>query len=167
MITKELIANFFDACRRGNNQQAELMLNANADLINARDVKGFSPLIIAVYNNQPAVVDMLLQRGADKELQDEGAGNTALMGVCFRGYKEIAAKLIEAGVDVNQRNNQGANALTFAATFGHLEIAEILLKNGADLFARDVRGKSPLDHAVIQENWEMVKLLEQYLPKGE
>jgi ankyrin repeat protein len=89
-------------------------------------------------------------------------GNTALMGVCFRGYKEIAAMLLDAGVDIDQRNHQGATALTFAATFGHLEIAEMLLKHGADITARDVRGKSPLDHAAIQENWDMVALIEQY-----
>jgi ankyrin repeat protein len=70
---------------------------------------------------------------------------------------------VDAGADVNQRNYQGANALTFAATFGHLEIAEMLLFKGADMNARDVRGKSPIDHAVIQENYEMVALMEKYL----
>jgi ankyrin repeat protein len=153
---------FFDACRRGDLAEAEQMLKANSTLINIEDVKGFTPLIIAVYNNQPAVVDYLLQKGAKLEMHDL-SGNTALMGVCFRGYKELAKRLIDAGVDVDQRNHQGATALTFAATFGHLEIAEMLLQKGADINARDVRGKSPLDHAAIQENWEMVKLIESYI----
>jgi ankyrin repeat protein len=39
----------------------------------------------------------------------------------------------------------------------------MLLKKGADINARDVRGKSPLDHAAIQENWDMVSLIEQYI----
>jgi hypothetical protein len=165
MISVEQIANFFDACRRGNSKAAAEMLEANPELIDAEDMKGYTPLIIAVYNNQPEVVDLLLQKGAKVEVQDQ-AGNTALMGVCFRGYKELVPKLLQAGAEVNQRNYQGANALTFAATFGHLEIAEMLLEKGADMYARDVRGKSPLDHAAIQENWEMVKLIERFI-RGE
>jgi ankyrin repeat protein len=70
--------------------------------------------------------------------------------------------LIEAGADVNQRNVNGATALTFAATFGHLDIAKMLLEKGADIYVPDVRGKSPLDHARMQENWEMYELLGQY-----
>ena len=85
------------------------------------------------------------------------------MGACFKGYREIVNRLLDAGVDVNQRNFQGATALTFAATFGQLEIAEILLNRGAELDVRDVRGKSPIDHAVIQENLPMVQLLEKHL----
>ena len=85
------------------------------------------------------------------------------MGVCFKGYTEIAKKLIDAGADVNQRNSQGAPALTFATTFGHLEIAKMLLEKGADLSLRDSRGKSPLDHAMIQENTPMVELIQQYV----
>ena len=152
----------FDACRRGDLQQVEALYNANPGIIQQEDTKGFTPLIIAVYNNQPPVVDFLLQKGANPDEQDL-SGNSALMGVCFKGYTEIAKKLIDAGADVNQRNSQGAPALTFATTFGHLEIAKMLLEKGADLSLRDSRGKSPLDHAMIQENTPMVELIQQYV----
>lgn len=154
---------FFDACRSGDKALVEKIYAERPDIIHAEDARGFTPLIIAVYNNQPEVVDFLLEKGAKPETHDQNAGNTALMGVCFKGYKELAEKLINAGADINQRNNQGATALTFAATFGHIEIARLLLDKGADVRARDVRGKSPLEHAVIQENEEMVTLLQQYL----
>ncbi|GAC1450271.1 MAG: hypothetical protein NVSMB7_12500 [Chitinophagaceae bacterium] len=151
----------FDACRRGNREEVEDLYEIAPDLIHAEDYKGYTPLILAVYNNHPGVVDFLLQKGAKTDVQD-ASGNTALMGVCFRGYQELAAKLIDAGAAVNQQNGSGATALTFAATFGHLQIAELLLKKGADVSLRDVRGKSPLDHARIQENDEMVALIERY-----
>lgn len=156
----------FDACRRGDVALVEEIYTINPDIIHVEDFKGFTPLIIAVYNNQPDVVDFLLGKGARMEMQDQQAGNTALMGVCFRGYKEIAQKLIDKGADVNQRNSQGATALTFAATFGHLEIAEMLLEKGADVFVPDSRGKTPLDHAILQENEEMVELLQRYATRS-
>ena len=153
---------FLDACRRGDLQQVIALFEADNTLLNTADAKGFTPLIIAVYNNQAEVTVFLLSHGAHANSQD-ASGNTALMGAAFKGYKILAEKLLVAGAEVNQRNYQGANALTFAATFGQMEIAELLLQKGADIFAKDVRGKSPIDHAVIQENEPMVLLLERYI----
>ncbi|MCW3080429.1 MAG: ankyrin repeat protein [Segetibacter sp.] len=151
----------FDACRRNDRELVEKIYEENAEAIHTVDMKGFTPLILAVYNNSVEVVDFLLEKGAGTSGQD-AAGNTALMGVCFKGYTELARKLVDAGADVNERNSNGATALTFAATFGHLQIAEILLQKGADVFVQDARGKTPLDHARLQENWPMYDLIEQY-----
>lgn len=151
----------FDACRRNDREKVERIYEAAPASIHAADMKGFTPLILAVYNNSVDVVDFLLQKGAKTEGQD-AAGNTALMGVSFKGYRELAQKLIDAGAEVNERNVNGATALTFAATFGHMEIAEMLLKNGADTTITDARGKSPLDHARIQENWPMYDMIAGY-----
>lgn len=153
---------FFEACRRGDLQEVHSMYDEDPACLQLQDQRGFTPLIIAVYNDNINVAEFLLEKGAKVEMHDM-AGNSALMGVSFKGYKTIADRLIKAGADVNQRNANGATALTFAATFGHLEIAEMLLKNGADLNLRDSRGKSPLDHAILQENEPMIALLEKYV----
>jgi len=152
---------FFDACRRNDLSTVQALYRQDPSLIEIADARGFTPLILAVYNEAPEVVAFLIAHGADLHAQD-ASGNTALMGVCFKGYQRIAQQLLNAGADVNQRNANGATALTFAATFGHLQLAEWLLQRGADLGLRDSRGKSPLDHAYIQENDAMIALLEQY-----
>ena len=154
----------FDACRQGNIEKIKELYEANPAILNAEDNKGFTPLILATYNNQAEAVDFLLEKGAAVD-PPEASANSALMGVCFKGYADIAAKLLDAGAEVNQTNANGATALTFAATFGHLQIAEMLLKKGADVHIRDSRGKSPADHARMQENWPMYDLLEQYANK--
>jgi ankyrin repeat protein len=152
---------FFDACRQGDLATVEQLYHSDHSLVNITDVRGFTPLIIAVYNNEVAVTDFLLHKGAAVDAQD-ASGNTAMMGAGFKGYIALIKRLLDAGANVNQRNFQGATALTFAATFGQLEIAELLLQNGADLNVTDVRGKSPLAHAIIQENEAMIALLEKY-----
>ena len=58
-------------------------------LINFQDDKGYTPLIIACYNNKYDAAKLLLDAGAFVDAQDFG-GNTALMGVSFKGYSEIA-----------------------------------------------------------------------------
>ncbi|MCW3075280.1 MAG: hypothetical protein JWP69_2349 [Flaviaesturariibacter sp.] len=152
---------FMDACRRGDEGDVVKMCELFPELINEQDSKGFSPLIIAVYNNQLPVVSVLLQNGAEVNAQDR-SGNTALMGACFKGYKEAAELLVNNGADVNLLNGQNAPALTFAATFGQIEIAKLLLEHGADITVNDSRGKTPLGHAILQENEGMISLLQQY-----
>lgn len=156
------ITDIFDACRKGDLDRVKKIYDFDAESIHAEDHKGFTPLILAVYNDNAPVVQFLLEKGAKVDRPDL-SGNSALMGVCFKGYKNITKMLIDAGVDVNQRNSNGATALTFAATFGHLEITEMLLKNGADIELRDQRGKSSLDHARLQENEAMIALIEKYV----
>lgn len=161
IIMSAITSDIFDACRKNDRTVAEKIYEQDSSVINSTDIKGFTPLILAVYNNSPEVVDFLLENGADVNAQD-AAGNTALMGVCFKGYKDLAKKLIGAGADVNQVNVNGANALTFAATFGQLEIARLLLEKGADYDQPDLRGKTPYNHAIIQENIPMIELIEEY-----
>ena len=152
----------FDAVRTGNIEDVEKLLDLFPELINAVDAKCYSPLIIAAYNDHESIVAFLLKRGANVNAAD-AAGNTALMGAAFKGYTTIVKALIDAGAEVNLRNQQDAPALTFAATFGRLEIAELLLDNGSQINLADNRGKTSYDHAVLQENEEMITLLKKYL----
>ncbi|MGZ8536860.1 MAG: ankyrin repeat domain-containing protein [Flavisolibacter sp.] len=157
MDSKEL-AFFFDACRRGDEKDVTKFCELFPELIDEKDAKGYTALIIAAYNNQTTIVSILLNAGANPDSQDL-AGNSALMGASFRGYPEVAELLLNAGANPDLRNEQGAPALIFAATFGQLEIAGNLIKRGADKNLVDSRGKSALDHAVLQENEAMIALL--------
>jgi ankyrin repeat protein len=158
MDTKELLF-FLDACRRGDRGDVTKMCELFPELINESDNKGFTPLIIAAYNNQLGVVETLLQAGADTTAGDRN-GNTALMGAIFQGYDAIVHKLLHAGADPNMQNGQGATALTFAATFHRNQLAQRLLQAGADKNIADAFGKTPLDHARVQGNDVLVHILE-------
>ena len=160
-MNHDLLHDLFEACRRNDRPAAEALLQQDPELLAATDARGFTPLIIAVYNGSPDVAEALLEGGAAPDAVD-AAGNTALMGVAFKGYEALAQTLLDRGAGVDVRNGNGATALTFAATFGHLGIARALLQRGASLDLRDARGKSPIDHAVIQENEAMVALLLEY-----
>ena len=151
----------FEACRQNNLLNVQKIYAADPSSIHAIDARGFTPLILAVYNNATEVVVFLLEKGVKTDGRD-AAGNTALMGVSFKGNVELAEKLIKAGANVNERNSNGATALIFAANFGHLQMATLLLQNVADISLADASGKTPLDHARLQENWEMFDLIKQF-----
>ena len=155
------VHDLFNGCRIGDLEAVNAICSLHPESIHKVDARSFTPLVIAVYNNQPAVVQLLLQKGARVNDADV-SGNTALMGVCFKGYKDIAEMLIKAGANVNQTNNTGSTALIFAATFGQLDIAQLLLNNDADVYLADNRGKTPLDYAALQQNDTMITLLSKY-----
>jgi hypothetical protein len=159
-------SDLFEACRRNDTDAVQQIITAHPELMSVQDAKGFSPVLIAVYNQAEEAAQCLLQMGAPADLPD-ASGNTALMGASFKGFTQLVSALLQAGVDINQRNGQGATALTFAATFGKMEVAEILLEHGAAWDVPDSRGKTPIDHAVIQENEPMVRLLEKYEQRGQ
>src|SRR5471030_3148334 len=97
------------AARKGNLEVLQELITQKADL-NKRDEKGYTPLIIACYNNQYAAAKLLLDAGADVNAADSG-GNTAIMGVAFKGYPDIAKLLLANGADVNLQHGNGGTAL--------------------------------------------------------
>ena len=70
--------------------------------------------------------------GTDLDEGEPTLGSTPLISAAVFGKTEIARTLIEAGADVNLKNNEGSTALHSAAFLCRLEIVEMLLENGAD-----------------------------------
>lgn len=126
--------------------------------IDTTDGRGSTPLIIAVYNDHEAAVNLLLTCGADPNAADL-SGNTALMGACYKGYFPMVRKLLEHQARVDQRNLNQATALIFAATFGHVEIVKLLIDYNARLDLKDRFGKTALDYAAGQDNNDIVELI--------
>ncbi|TCI91378.1 ankyrin repeat domain-containing protein [Tenacibaculum sp. M341] len=148
----------FQYSREGDTAAIEVLYKENPEIINSVNNKGFSPLILAVYNDQEETVRFLLKNKVNTEAQGMH-GNTALMGACFKGYLNIVKLLMMYKADVNKKNYNNATALIYAATFGHTEIVKELLKNGADVNLKDSRGNTALDHAIMQDNKEVVEAL--------
>ena len=51
-------------------------------------------------------------------------GNTPLIYAAMFGMKELVTALLEAGVNINSANDDGATSLNVASECGHLDIAE-------------------------------------------
>lgn len=100
------------------------LLDEGADL-NARDHRGFSPLMLAAYAGHEEAFTLLLDRGADPNSTDL-AGNSVLMGVAFKGHLDLATKLLAAGADASVKNHAGLDARGFADNFGRHDILALL-----------------------------------------
>lgn len=148
----------FEAARLGRVDMIAPLLKAGVD-IDGTDKRGFTPLILAAYNGQMPAVEALLAAGADACKPDAGQGNTALMGVAFKGDDAIAARLLQTRCDVNARNKAGQTALMMAALFGRTGQIDMLLKAGADRTLADATGRTAASVAAAQGNTEMAQAL--------
>ena len=101
--------NIFEASRTGDLERIIELSNTDKNLLDSADYKGFTPLILACYNNNIDIVSFLLEHEVSIDNGDN-SGNTALMGVSFKGDLGIAKRLLKSGADPNLRNYNGATA---------------------------------------------------------
>src|SRR5258707_504542 len=66
------------AARTNNVKLAQQLIDQKID-VNQKDDRGYTPLILATYNQSPDVAELLLKHGADPEARDT-TGRSALMG---------------------------------------------------------------------------------------
>jgi uncharacterized protein len=145
----------FAAARMGRDDVLPALVQAGADL-EGTDPKGYTALILASYNGQESTTALLLSYGVRVDAGDGERGNTALMGVAFKGYTPIAKLLVDGGADVNVRNFAGQTALMTAALFGRTEIIDLLLAAGADPKLADASGNTVVTLARSQGNQKLV-----------
>ena len=136
------------AAREGETDIVTGLLKAGTP-VEARDARGFSPLILAAYHGHTQTVKALIAAGADACAGDN-RGNTALMGAAFKGYADVVKVLNAQPCAVDQTNRLGQTALMFAVLFGRDEVANELRHQGASPALRDASGRSAEDWARTQ-----------------
>ena len=80
--------------------------------------------------------------GSNLNEKDPLGGSSPLISACLFGKTAMAKMLIEAGADLNFRNNDGSTALHTASFFCHPEIVRMLLDKGADKTIKNKYGST-------------------------
>jgi ankyrin repeat protein len=114
----------------------EILIDYRAD-VNAVDKDGCTPLMMACESGNTAIVELLINSGADLEKrQSNFEGMTALLFACDRGYFDAAILLVNAGADVNIATlNNETTPLMWAAVHGNMEFVRCLVEKGANITA--------------------------------
>ena len=112
--------------------------------------------------NGSNVVAFLLENGAninDKEVRDT-IDQIPLIVAADGECKDIVEMLLEAGADIEHRNDQGETALIAAAQNGYTEIVQMLLDAGANVNQENADGETALDLAIkLRHKKDLVDLL--------
>jgi len=122
------------------------LLDAGADL-HAKDEDGFTPLYWAAVSSGKDVFDLILAKG-DYE-------DTIYLAAC-RGQLERVKTLIEAGTDVNAKDEFGCTPLQWAVLADSPAVAEFLVAKGADVNVQDKNGFAPISVAPGQNTIQLL-----------
>ena len=129
------------ACANGNWRQAKFLLERHAK----PEPEGGQPALLAAAGGEDdaAGVKLLLKFKARVDARGR-LNRSALHVACLAGNPEIAQALIEAGADVNARDEHGITPLIEATRAGSIETLRVLASKRPDASAVDNLGRNAL-----------------------
>ncbi|KAH8895403.1 purine and uridine phosphorylase, partial [Thozetella sp. PMI_491] len=107
----------------------------------------FSSLAVASYFGHEAVVQQLLDKGADIEAKDTEYSQTPLSWAAQKGHEAVVQQLLDKGADIEAKDKSSLTPLLRAAQNGHEAVVQQLLGKGADIEAKDDYSLTPLSRA--------------------
>ncbi|MDE0432761.1 MAG: ankyrin repeat domain-containing protein [Bryobacterales bacterium] len=160
------------AADRGNVQRIHDLLRRGADL-EARDLDGNTPLMLAVSAEEPEAVNRLLEAGADITTQNF-VGDTPLHLAALNADPDLTARLLEANANPNLRNEQDRTPLHSLATGltpndvsrPPIETMELLVHSRADINSQDRDGNTALHYVARGRSPEADRIAEAMLQQG-
>ncbi|MEO5972884.1 MAG: ankyrin repeat domain-containing protein [Sphingomicrobium sp.] len=152
---------FVAAVRERDGSKAIELLQGRPTVVNARDGKGDTGLIVAIGGRDPDWTGYLLNHGADPNLPARN-GDTPLIAAARVGFDDAVQWLINRKVKVDADNRMGETALIVAVQQRHIPVIKRLLAAGANPDKADsAAGYSARDYAKRDTRMpELLRLIE-------
>lgn len=151
------------AVRQGHDEVVRLLLHHRAVVLLEQESDLDMSLLLsdslldAAQYGHTAIVDLLLERGADVDARDDD-DLTPLHRAAAWDHLEVAKVLLQCGAFVDSHGEHGS-PLHFAACYGNLRVATALIEEGANIELRRLNGLTPLLEAANNGNANIVALL--------
>ncbi|XP_046761749.1 ankyrin repeat and death domain-containing protein 1B isoform X6 [Gallus gallus] len=150
---------FQHAAKMNNLETMEKLFKKNLN-INAVDTLKRTALHFAVARSHTSAVDFLLHHKARVDMADQH-GLTVIHLAAWTGNLDIMRKLVKAGADQRAKNEEGMNALHFAAQNNSVKIIDYFLQDLhlTDLNKPDGKGRKPFLLAAERGHADMINNL--------
>lgn len=154
-------ASFVQAVRDNDDSKAVELLRSHPNVVDYRDSKGETALIVAIGQRDAQWTGYLLSQKADPTIAANN-GDTPLIAAARVGFNDAVEWLLQFGAKVDDRNKMGETALIVAVQRRQVPIVKLLLAKGADPDRTDTAaGYSARDYAKRDgRNPEILKLIE-------
>ncbi len=135
LLSRGAYCDIWTASHLGDPARVRTLLDEDPSLVNrvADYVGTGTPLVKAAANGHMEVVRLLLERGADPNLREEGNAphGSALYSAVYNGHIEIARLLLENGAYPNPEVESSADALSIAIMNSDTAMIDLLASYGA------------------------------------
>ncbi len=121
------------AVKSGDLTRVKVLLQADAQLVHARDKDGSTPLHCATWKGHLKIAALLLDAGADVNSQNHNDhwGTTPLHAAAHANQAAIAQLLLERGAALNAPDLQGKTPLQHTTFHKANAVAKLLEQYGA------------------------------------
>ncbi|XP_034555029.1 kinase D-interacting substrate of 220 kDa B isoform X4 [Notolabrus celidotus] len=99
--------------------------------VDGRSDNGQTPLMLAAEQGSLEIVQELIRRGANVNLDDVDCWS-ALISAAKEGHMDVVKELLENSAYIEHRDMGGWTALMWAAYKGRVDVVELLLEHGAN-----------------------------------
>jgi len=132
-MTIPLNPDIFDMARNGDLRGLAGLLQRKPDTdLEACNPRGYSPLMLSIYNGQHVFSEALLRAGVNPDSPDS-MGNTPLMAAAFKGDRDCLELLVKYGASSTCINRAGMNAWDWAATFARRDALRFFEETRTDM----------------------------------
>ncbi|XP_035986447.1 kinase D-interacting substrate of 220 kDa B isoform X3 [Fundulus heteroclitus] len=129
--------------------------------VDGRSDNGQTPLMLAAEQGSLEIVQELIRRGANVNLDDVDCWS-ALISAAKEGHLDVVKELLENSAYIEHRDMGGWTALMWAAYKGRVEVTQLLLDNGANPNTTGQYSVYPIIWAAGRGHGEIVQLLLQH-----
>ncbi len=137
-----------EAAAIGDAGQVDRLLAEGPGRVDRRSGDGFTALHYSAFFGRPAVVERLIDAGADvSAVADNPMRVQPLHSAAAAAQPAVAEQLLAAGADANARQQGGFAPLHAAAQNGDERLVDLLLAHGADPALETDDGRSAADIA--------------------
>ena len=136
----------FLAFQGGHMEVIRVFLEFGMDLV-AEDVNEWPLLQRALFEGDIERVDALQDYGLDLMAEIAETDNGPLRAASLGGHAAAVRLLLDYGVDVTTKGDDGLTTLHVASLGGHVEVVRILLEHGLDATSQSEGGITPLHTA--------------------
>ena len=142
-------------------QETMIALLKDQDGLEVQDTRDWTPLFYAVHNDQEAMVKLLLEKGANLNINDGGfVHHSLLLYAVSKDFEGTVKLLLEKGADLEYKDGlDGQTPLSYAAMHGKVALVKLLLEKGADMEFRSTLGRTALFNAADRGHKRTVELL--------
>jgi ankyrin repeat protein len=159
---------FIQAVKKSDGDKALGVLGQNPKgIVDTKDDEGNTGLIIAIGRHDEQWTGLLLNRGADPNLQGKG-GDTPLIAAARVSFEPAMEWLLGLGARVDGPNRMGETPLIIAVQQRNVQIVKLLLDHGANPDKTDAAaGYSARDYAQRDTRArDILKLIQEKKPKA-